>query len=76
MRNKLILAVNAVVISAIFILNYFYQRDGFDFTLKCICSGNADTNADSNPDAGTDVYSNPGSTNGTASAKYGKAVSK
>ena len=39
MRNKLILAVNAVVISAIFILNYFYQRDGFDFTLKCICSG-------------------------------------
>lgn len=33
------LAVNAVIISAIFILNYFYQRNGFDFTLKCICSG-------------------------------------
>ena len=32
-------AVNALVISAIFVLNYFYQINGFDFTLKCICSG-------------------------------------
>ena len=39
MRNKCMLAVNAVMISAIFILNYFYQSNGFDFTLKCICSG-------------------------------------
>ena len=39
MRNKLMLAVNAVVITAIFVLNYFYQSNGFDFTLKCICSG-------------------------------------
>jgi len=33
------LAVNALMISAIFIMNYFYQSNGFDFTLKCICSG-------------------------------------
>ena len=33
------LAVNTVMISAIFILNYFYQSNGFDFMLKCICSG-------------------------------------
>lgn len=39
MRNKLMVAVNALVISAIFVLNYFYQINGFDFTLKCICSG-------------------------------------
>ena len=38
MRNKLMFAVNALMISAIFILNYFYQSNGFDFTLKCICS--------------------------------------
>ena len=39
MKHKLMLAVNAVVISAILILNYFYQSNGFDFTLKCVCSG-------------------------------------
>ena len=39
MRNKLMLAVNTLMISAIFIMNYFYQSNGFDFTLKCICSG-------------------------------------
>ena len=33
------LAVNTLMISAIFIMNYFYQSNGFDFTLKCICSG-------------------------------------
>lgn len=37
--SKIMLAVNAVIIAAIFILNYFYQSNGFDFTLKCICSG-------------------------------------
>lgn len=39
MKNKIMLALNAAVISAIFAMNYFYQRSGFDFTLKCICSG-------------------------------------
>ena len=33
------LAINGLVIATIFVLNYFYQSDGFDFTLKCICSG-------------------------------------
>ena len=33
------LAVNSVIIAAIFVMNYFYQSNGFDFTLKCICSG-------------------------------------
>jgi hypothetical protein len=37
--QKLMLAVNTVMISAIFVLNYFYQSNGFDFTLKCVCSG-------------------------------------
>lgn len=37
--QKLMLAVNIAVISAIFVMNYFYQSNGFDFTLKCICSG-------------------------------------
>ena len=39
MKNRIMLAVNALIISAIFVMNYFYQRNGFDFTLKCICSG-------------------------------------
>lgn len=39
LATKAILAVNTVLIAAIFILNYFYQSNGFDFTLKCICSG-------------------------------------
>lgn len=38
-KNKIILTINIVMIAAIFILNYFYQSNGFDFTLKCICSG-------------------------------------
>ena len=33
------MAVNIAIISAIFVMNYFYQSNGFDFTLKCICSG-------------------------------------
>ena len=37
--QKLMLAINGLVIATIFVLNYFYQSDGFDFTLKCICSG-------------------------------------
>ena len=33
------MVVNLLVIATIFVLNYFYQLDGFDFTLKCVCSG-------------------------------------
>ena len=33
------LAVNIAIIAVIFVMNYFYQSNGFDFTLKCICSG-------------------------------------
>lgn len=36
--QKFLLAVNALTVSAILLLNYFYQSSGFDFTLKCICS--------------------------------------
>ena len=39
MKKKIMLAVNLLVIAAIFVLNYFYQRNGFDFKLKCVCSG-------------------------------------
>ncbi|MEE1356162.1 MAG: hypothetical protein UHG68_01210, partial [Clostridia bacterium] len=38
-KNKIMLAANILIIAAIFVLNYFYQKNGFDFTLKCICSG-------------------------------------
>ena len=38
MKNKIMLAVNLVIVSAILVMNYFYQSNGFDFTLKCICS--------------------------------------
>lgn len=37
--QKLMLAVNLAIISAIFVMNYIYQSNSFDFTLKCICSG-------------------------------------
>ncbi|MBQ8408451.1 MAG: lysoplasmalogenase [Clostridia bacterium] len=30
--------LNIGIIATIFVLNYFYQSNGFDFTLKCICS--------------------------------------
>ena len=33
------LAINLLVIATIFVLNFFYQASGFDFTLKCVCSG-------------------------------------
>ncbi len=36
--QKIFFAVNAIFISAIFVLNYFYQSNGFDYTLKCVCS--------------------------------------
>ena len=38
-KQNWMLAINIAVISAIFVMNYFYQSNGFDFTLKCICSG-------------------------------------
>lgn len=37
--HKIMLTVNLLVIATILVLNYFYQSNGFDFTLKCICSG-------------------------------------
>ena len=37
--QKLLLAINGLVIATIFVINYFYQSNGFDFTLKCLCSG-------------------------------------
>ena len=39
MKNKAVFLLNIAMIAAIFVLNYFYQRNDFDFTLKCICSG-------------------------------------
>ena len=39
MKNKAMAWINAIIIGAILVLNYFYQSNGFDFTLKCICSG-------------------------------------
>lgn len=38
-KSKIIPFVNVLLVCAIFVLNYFYQSNGFDFTLKCICSG-------------------------------------
>lgn len=38
MNNKMIFAVNIIIILAVFTLNYFYQINDFDFSLKCICS--------------------------------------
>ena len=37
--QKLMTAFNMLVIATIFVLNYVYQSNGFDFTLKCLCSG-------------------------------------
>ena len=36
--KKLALLLNLLIIAAILILNYFYQSNHFNFTLKCICS--------------------------------------
>ncbi len=38
-KTNPVFAVNAIIIALILVLNYFYQSNGFDFTLKCICSG-------------------------------------
>ena len=37
--QKPLLAVNLALMAVIFALNFVYQSNGFDFTLKCICSG-------------------------------------
>ncbi|MBQ9151028.1 MAG: lysoplasmalogenase [Clostridia bacterium] len=37
--HKVILVLNLVLMAAIFALNFVYQSNGFDFTLKCVCSG-------------------------------------
>lgn len=36
--NTLALFLNILIIAAIFVLNYFYQKNNFVFSLKCICS--------------------------------------
>ena len=36
--NTSALLLNILIIAAIFILNYFYQKNNFVFSLKCICS--------------------------------------
>ncbi len=36
--SKIMLAVNIGTISLLLVLNYFYQSNDFDFTLKCVCS--------------------------------------
>ena len=36
--NTSALFLNILIIAAIFILNYFYQKNNFVFSLKCICS--------------------------------------
>ena len=36
--NASALLLNILIIAAIFILNYFYQKNKFVFSLKCICS--------------------------------------
>ena len=37
--KSIMLWVNGLMIATIFVLNWFYQSNGFDFTLKCVCSG-------------------------------------
>ncbi len=36
--QKIFFSINVIFICAIFVLNYFYQSNGFDYTLKCVCS--------------------------------------
>ena len=38
-QEKIMMAVNLILIAVICVLNYVYQREGFAFTLKCTCSG-------------------------------------
>ena len=37
-ENTSALLLNILIIAAIFILNYFYQKNKFVFSLKCVCS--------------------------------------
>lgn len=37
--RKPLLILNLVLMAAILALNFVYQKNGFDFTLKCTCSG-------------------------------------
>lgn len=37
--SKVMPFANVLIVGAIFVLNFFYQKNGFDFTLKCVCSG-------------------------------------
>ncbi len=37
--QNIMFGVNALIVAAVLVLNYFYQSNGFDFTLKCVCSG-------------------------------------
>ncbi|MEE0059569.1 MAG: lysoplasmalogenase [Acutalibacteraceae bacterium] len=36
--SKIVLAINTVGIALLLVLNYFYQSNNFDYTLKCVCS--------------------------------------
>ena len=36
--EKILLVINIIFISTLFVLNYFYQYNNFNYTLKCICS--------------------------------------
>ena len=36
--NKIVLGLNITLIVALCVMNFFYQRAGFELTLKCICS--------------------------------------
>ena len=38
-KNIIMLIINSLIITSVFILNYFYQSNGFSFKLKIICSG-------------------------------------
>lgn len=37
-KENIVLIVNCAIITALLTLNYFYQNNGFDYTLKCVCS--------------------------------------
>ncbi len=39
MKNRIMMAVNSVIIASILVRIIFTKSNGFDFTLKCICSG-------------------------------------
>ena len=39
MKTKIMLAVNLIIIAAVFIMNYIYQSTGFGLKLKGVCSG-------------------------------------